>query len=144
MLDPHPLNELGKHLLDPATERRLIETGIVFARFPKAAPGAGGKEKTMATLTEQQWKTLDDIGRDTGNQVLMVSATEFRIIDANRRNLSGPYASHYEAALDLISGAYDQTAAHIDSGVQHGAKNKAQWAKAQKQGHAAIMRGGSV
>lgn len=98
----------------------------------------------MATLTEAQWAQLEDVITATRNQVEKVSDTEYRIINANRRNLSGPYASHYEAALDLISGAYDQTAAHVDSGVQHGAKNKAQWARTQKPGHAAIMRGGSV
>ncbi len=32
MLDPNPLNELGKGTLDPTVEAKLIERGIVFAQ----------------------------------------------------------------------------------------------------------------
>ncbi len=32
MLDPNPLNELGKGTLDPAVEAKLLARGIVFAQ----------------------------------------------------------------------------------------------------------------
>ncbi len=40
MLDPNPLNELGKGILDPEVEAKLVERGIVFAQTVTRPDGA--------------------------------------------------------------------------------------------------------
>lgn len=41
MLDTHPLNILGKGILDPETEADMIARGIVFAALRTAYPPSG-------------------------------------------------------------------------------------------------------
>ncbi len=45
-LDPSSLNELGRSILDPALEARLIARGIVYAR---RRPSADGKRTVLTT-----------------------------------------------------------------------------------------------
>ncbi len=85
-------------------------------------------------LTEQQWDQLDAIFRDDGRHIRMFSATAYIIVDSNHQRISrDEYATHQQAAVALINGAYKPMAARVDSGVQHGAKNRPQWAKAKAE-----------
>jgi hypothetical protein len=38
-LDPHPLNELGRGILDPTVEAKLLASGVVFARTVRTKTG---------------------------------------------------------------------------------------------------------
>lgn len=85
-------------------------------------------------LTDAQFAKLDEIDRSTGLHVLMVTASRFLIVDTDQRRISrDEYTSHASAALALINGTYTVAPARVETCVQHGAKNKVQWAKAKQQ-----------
>ncbi len=85
-------------------------------------------------LTEQQWDQLDAIFRDDGRHIRMFSATAYIIVDSNHQRISrDEYATHQQAAVALINGTYTKAAQRIETCVQHGAKNRPQWAKAKPQ-----------
>jgi hypothetical protein len=95
-------------------------------------------------LTETQWDQLDAIFADNGRSVRMLAKDAYIIVDANHARISrDEYASHEQAALALINGTYARLAVRVDSGVQHGAKNKVQWAR-KTQGKVNVMNGGSL
>lgn len=85
-------------------------------------------------LTDAQWNQLDEIDHTTGLHVLMVTASRFLIVDADQRRISrDEYTSHAAAALALINGTYTVAAQRVETCVQHGVKNRPQWAKAKPQ-----------
>lgn len=86
-------------------------------------------------LTEQQWEQLDEIFRKTGLGVRMLAKdAAYVVADAYHNRVSQEmYTSHADAALALINGTYTKAAQRVETCVQHGAKNKVQWAKAKPQ-----------
>ena len=86
-------------------------------------------------LTETQWNQLDDIFRKTGLGIKMLAKdAAYVVADAYHNRISQEiYTSHTAAALALINGTYTPAAQRIETCVQHGAKNKPQWAKAKPQ-----------
>lgn len=57
MLDAHPLNQLGKGILDPETEADLIAGGIVFAVQRTATP-PGGKPFTFMITSKRPYADI--------------------------------------------------------------------------------------
>lgn len=96
-------------------------------------------------LTEQQWEQLDDIFRKRGLGIKMLAKdAAYVVADAYHNRISQEmYTSHADAALALINGTYARLAVRVDSGVQHGAKNKVQWAR-KTQAKVNVMNGGSL
>ena len=85
-------------------------------------------------LTDAQWDQLDEIFRKTGLGVRMLSAAAYIVTDAyNYRMSREEYATHEQAALALINGTYTKATQRVETCVQHGAKNRPQWAKAKPQ-----------
>lgn len=90
-------------------------------------------------LTDAQFAKLDAIDISTGLHVLMVTASRFLIVDADHRRISrDEYASHEAAALALINGTYTVAPVRVETCVQHGVKNRTQWAKAKAQAAAQL------
>ena len=95
-------------------------------------------------LTDAQFAKLDEIDRSTGLHVQMVTASRFLIADNDNHRISrDEYTSHAAAALALINGTYTAAAQRIETCVQHGAKNKPQWAR-KTQAKVNVMNGGSL
>lgn len=95
-------------------------------------------------LTDAQLAKLDAIDLETGLHVLMVTAALFCIVDADHRRISrDEYTSHTAAALALITGAYTVAPVRVETCVQHGAKNKPQWAR-KTTAKVNVMNGGSL
>lgn len=95
-------------------------------------------------LTDAQFAKLDEIDRSTGLHVQMVTASRFLIADNDNHRISrDEYTSHAAAALALINGTYTVAPAHVETCVQHGAKNKPQWAR-KTQAKVNVMNGGSL
>jgi hypothetical protein len=95
-------------------------------------------------LTDAQLNQLDEIDRSTGLHVLMVTASRFLIADNDNHRISrDEYTSHADAALALINGTYTKAAQRIETCVQHGVKNKVQWAR-KTQGKVNVMNGSSL
>ena len=85
-------------------------------------------------LTEQQWDQLDAIFADNGRSVRMLAKDAYIIEDSNHVRLSREeYTSRADAALALINGTYTKAAQRVETCVQHGSKNRPQWAKAKPQ-----------
>jgi len=85
-------------------------------------------------LTETQWDQLDAIFARDGRHIRMIGSAAYILVDANHGRINQEiYETHEAAALALINGAYKPMAARVDSGVQHGAKNRPQWAKAKAE-----------
>lgn len=95
-------------------------------------------------LTETQWDQLEIIFGNDGRCVRKLAADAFIVSNADRQQLSKEvYATHEQATLALINGTYTKAAQRVETCVQHGAKNRPQWAKAKPQ-HANVMSEGSV
>ncbi len=85
-------------------------------------------------LTDAQWTQIGAIFADSGRSVRMLASDAYIIVDSNHRRISrDEYTSHAAAALALIGGTYTQAAQRVETCVQHGAKNRPQWAKAKPQ-----------
>lgn len=96
-------------------------------------------------LTEQQWDQLDAIFADNGRSVRMLAKdAAYVVADAYHNRISQEmYTSHADAALALINGTYTRATARVETCVQHGSKNKPQWAR-KTQAKVNVMNGGSV
>lgn len=95
-------------------------------------------------LTDAQLAQLDAIDLETGLHVLMVTAERFCIVDADHRRISrDEYTSHTSAALALITGAYTVAPVRVETCVQHGTRNKPQWAR-KTTVKVNVMNGGSL
>lgn len=90
-------------------------------------------------LTETQWDQLDDIFRKTGLGIKMLSANAYIVADAYHNRISQEiYTTHEQATLALINGTYTVAPARVETCVQHGSKNRPQWAKAKPQAAAQL------
>ena len=95
-------------------------------------------------LTEQQWDQLDEIFRKTGLGVRMLSKDAYIVADAYHMRISQEmYTSHADAAVALINDTYTKATQRVETCVQHGARNKPQWAKARGES-VNVMNGGSL
>lgn len=85
-------------------------------------------------LTETQLDQLDAIFRDDGRHIRMLAAAAYIIVSVDHQRIGrDEYATHEQAALALINGTYTPLAVRVETCVQHGAKNKPQWAKVKPQ-----------
>lgn len=95
-------------------------------------------------LTDAQLDKLDAIFANDGRSVRKLFTDAYIVIDADNRRISQEiYTKLTDAALALINGTYTALAVRVDSGVQHGAKNKPQWAR-KTQAKVNVMNGGSL
>ena len=96
-------------------------------------------------LTETQWEQLDETFRKTSLGIKMLAKdAAYVVADAYHNRISQEiYTSHADAALALINGTYTPLTVRVDTCVQHGAKNKAQWAR-KTQSKVNVMNGGSL
>lgn len=85
-------------------------------------------------LNSDQWDQLEIIFGNDGRCVRKLAADAFIVSNADNHRLSQEtYTSHEAAALALINGTYTKAAQRVETCVQHGSKNKPQWAKAKPQ-----------
>ena len=96
-------------------------------------------------LTETQWEQLDETFRKTSLGIKMLAKdAAYVVADAYHNRISQEiYTSHADAALALINGTYTPLTVRVDTCVQHGAKNKPQWAR-KTQAKVNVMNGGSL
>jgi hypothetical protein len=74
MLDPNPLNELGKGILDPKVEARLIERGIVFAQTVTRPDGATYLRTARRPITQCHADAISALMRTRTHGVTVRSA----------------------------------------------------------------------
>lgn len=90
-------------------------------------------------LNSDQWDQLEIIFGNDGRCVRKLAADAFIVSNADNHRLSQElYTSHAAAALALINGTYTPAAQRVETCVQHGSKNKVQWAKAKPQAAAQL------
>lgn len=79
-LDPHPLNELGKGLIEPDTEAQLIGQGVVFAMRVFHDDG----HMSLALFSRPAVETLE-AARDHGARLITAMRKEQTIRDAREQ-----------------------------------------------------------
>lgn len=95
-------------------------------------------------LTEQQIGQLDAIYAADGRYVKMFAKGAYFIANAEHQRISQEmYTSHEQAANALINGKWTPAAQRVETCVQHGSKNKVQWAR-KTQAKVNVMNGGSL
>ena len=73
-LDPNPLNELGKGILDPTVEAKLIERGIVFAQTITRPDGATYLRTARRPITQCYADAITSLMRVRENGVTVPAA----------------------------------------------------------------------
>jgi hypothetical protein len=74
MLDPNPLNELGKGTLDPEVEAKLIARGIVFAQTVTRPDGATYLRTARRPITQCYADAINSLMRLRTHGVTVRSA----------------------------------------------------------------------
>ena len=93
-----------------------------------------GYSGEVMTLTDAQWNQLGEILAKRGLCIRKEDETSYVIADTDNRRVSEEVYTEYSDAFNaLVNGTYTPLTVRVDTCVQHGAKNKPQWAKAKAQ-----------
>lgn len=82
-LDPHPLNELGKGILAPDVEAKLLAEGVIFAttvtpRNPKVPPYLVTCRRSIVEASTDAWRDLHQtVARQRVPSIPALSPAEF-------------------------------------------------------------------